>query len=150
MLEYLFNKVAGLQQVCIFSHAGWIRRDTDWIRVQMQENTDQKNSEYGYFLCRTDDSTFFLKNIDSVKNCVKIFVYFSQFSGLVAGTIYFRSANRSLKETNQNQIQNNFVRTSKSIQMVLPFWCWCNPTVEGDYLSSSCNDIKDWLLIFHF
>ena len=89
----------------------------------MRENTDQKNSEYGYFLRRTDDSTFFLKNIDSVKNCVKIFVYFSQFSGLVAGTIYFRSANRSLKETNQNQIQNNFVRTSKSIQMVLPFWC---------------------------
>ena len=36
--------------VRIVPHSDWIRRDTDYLYLdQMQENTDQKNSEYGHF-----------------------------------------------------------------------------------------------------
>ena len=35
--------------VRIFPHSDWIRRDTEYS-VQMRENVDQNNSEYGHFL----------------------------------------------------------------------------------------------------
>ena len=34
--------------VRIFPHSDWIRRETEYS-VQMRENTNQKNSEYGHF-----------------------------------------------------------------------------------------------------
>ena len=43
--------VFGVFLVRIFPHSDWIRRDTANAAksVQIRENTDQKNSEYGYF-----------------------------------------------------------------------------------------------------
>ena len=41
--------VFGVILVRIFPHSDWIRRETPYL-VQMRENADQNNSEYGYFL----------------------------------------------------------------------------------------------------
>ena len=44
--------VFGVVLVRIFSYSNWIWRDTEYlsVSVQMRENTDQNNSEYGYVL----------------------------------------------------------------------------------------------------
>ena len=63
MMEFFWKKmtvnntvlkmsVFGVALVRIFPHSDWIRRDREYISVsiQMQENTDQNNSEYGHAL----------------------------------------------------------------------------------------------------
>ena len=67
----------------IFLHLDWIRRDTPYLSVfspnawKCRINSDQNNSEYGYFLCMLNHSQLFvmrcaiwyhLYNIKNVKN----------------------------------------------------------------------------------
>ena len=49
--------VFGIILVRIFPHLDWTRRDSIWAHaVQMRENTDQNNSEYGHFTqCQSND-----------------------------------------------------------------------------------------------
>ena len=42
--------VFGVSLVRIFQHSDWIRGDTFYLQFSDQENTVQKNSEYGHFL----------------------------------------------------------------------------------------------------
>ena len=50
----------GVILVRIFPHSDWIRRDTQYL-VQMRENADQNNSEYGHFL-RSDVLQIFIQS----------------------------------------------------------------------------------------
>ena len=53
----------GVFLVRIFQHSEWIRRDTLYFSmfIQMRENVDQKNYEYGHF-SRIDGRCFYYKN----------------------------------------------------------------------------------------
>ena len=63
--------VYGVILVRIFPHSKWIQRDTSYS-VQIQEHTDQNNSNYGHFLRSVRSFNF------NVKFFTKIFL-FSEF-----------------------------------------------------------------------
>ena len=74
--------VFGVFLVRIFPHLTWIRRDT---KYQMQENTDQKNFEYGHFSrsfheCSDPPSHF----IGLLKRLYFVFIW---LPALVTGTL---------------------------------------------------------------
>ena len=74
--------VFGVFLVRIFPHSDWMRRDSEYpYSVQIRENKDQKNSEYGHFsrsVCHRSHGNLVLVSLVSVavmrysKNCVLI------------------------------------------------------------------------------
>ena len=63
--------VFGVILIRIFAYSDWIRRDTEYqsicpYSVQMRENTDQNNSEYGHFL-----RSVYFKNVIFIQGGIK-------------------------------------------------------------------------------